>query len=425
MSAKTLNEWTATEAATAISARKITSQELVQVCLDRIAARESEVGAWIYLDPEKALNEARARDKEPPRGKLHGVPVGIKDIIDTADMPTSYGSSIYKGHRPAIDAACIAMIRRAGGIPLGKTVTTEFAYFTPGKTANPHNTKHTPGGSSSGSAAAVADRMVPVALGTQTAASIVRPATFCGVVGFKPTIGMYPLVGIKPFALSFDTLGTITRSVGDAILMWQVLGADDHAPSRTTPPRIGLCRTPHWNQAEPAAVTVFEMAASKLAATGATIEEVVLPARFADLVETHKALMAFESARAFATEYDAHRGKLSPQLAQLIETGLRTPIVDYLADRQKMEEAKQEVAPILKGYDALLAPAARGEAPQGHSATGDPVFSRLWTLLQLPCIALPVMRGPHGLPTGIQLIGAYGTDLALLATAKWAEERLG
>jgi amidase len=419
------NTWTATAAAAAIAARKISAKELVAACLDRIAAREPEIGAWSFVDRERALAEARARDAEKPRGALHGVPVGIKDIIDTADMPTTYGSPIYARHRPTIDAACVALIRRAGGIPLGKTVTTEFAYFAPGKTKNPRNPKHTPGGSSSGSAAAVADDMVPIALGTQTAASIVRPATFCGVVGYKPTIGMYALAGIKPFAASFDTLGTLTRRVEDAMLMWRVLHADDHPlPERTEPPRIGLCRTPQWAQAEPPTVDAFEAAASRLRKGGAMVAEVKLPQHFADLTEVHRRMMAFESARAYATEYATGRDQLSPQLTELIEIGLAQPVSAYLEDRRVQEGARRELTAVMADYDALLAPAAPGEAPEGLGATGNPIFSRMWTLLQGPNIALPVQRGPRGLPTGIQLIGAYGTDPALLATARWVEDRL-
>jgi Asp-tRNA(Asn)/Glu-tRNA(Gln) amidotransferase A subunit family amidase len=419
------NTWTASDAAAAIAARKIKSTDLVAACLDRIKAREKEIGAWMFIDPERAMAEARARDAEAPRGPLHGVPVGIKDIIDTADMPTGYGSPIYANHRPAIDAACVTLIRRAGGIPLGKTVTTEFAYFAPGKTKNPRNPKHTPGGSSSGSAAAVADAMVPAALGTQTAASILRPASFCGIVGYKPTIGMYPLAGIKPFAQSFDTLGTLTRGVEDAMLMWRVLNASaDPIQPRNTVPRIGLCRTPQWDQAEPATVEAFEAAAQKLRRAGAEVTEIELPARFAGLLDTHKRIMAFESMRAYATEYATNRDKLSPQLVELIETGLAQPVSRYLEDRRDQEAAKGELAEIMRDYDALLAPVARGEAPQGLGATGDPVFSRMWTLLQGPAIALPVQRGPQGLPTGIQLIGAYAADPALLATARWVEERL-
>ena len=419
------NTWSASAAAEAIAGRKLKSVELVTACLDHIKRREPEVGAWTFIDPERVLAEARARDAEKPRGALHGVPVAIKDIIDTADMPTTYGSAIYAKHQPSVDAACVTLIRRAGGIPLGKTVTTEFAYFAPGKTKNPHNPRHTPGGSSSGSAAAVADAMVPVGLGTQTAASIVRPATFCGVVGYKPTIGMYPLAGIKPFAGSFDTLGTITRGVDDAMLMWRVLHADNAAIApRTEPPRIGLCKTAQWDQAEPATVQAFETAAGKLRKAGAIVTDIELPAHFKDLIEMHKRMMAFESARAYASEFGGHRALLSPQLVELIEIGLKQPVAIYLEDRRTLEAAKRELAAVMKNYDALLTPSARGEAPEGLAATGDPVFSRMWTLLQGPNIALPVQRGPRGLPTGIQLIGAYAADPALLATARWVEERL-
>jgi Asp-tRNA(Asn)/Glu-tRNA(Gln) amidotransferase A subunit family amidase len=419
------NTWTATAAAAAIAARRIRSVDLVTACLERIRAREPEIGAWAHIDAERALAEARARDAEAPRGPLHGVPVGIKDIVDTADMPTGYGSPIYANHRPAIDAACVALIRRAGGIPLGKTVTTEFAYFAPGKTKNPHNPKHTPGGSSSGSAAAVADMMVPIALGTQTAASIVRPSTFCGVVGYKPTIGSHPLAGIKPFAASFDTLGTITRAVEDAMLMWRVLHAHD-APIAVPndPPRIGLCRTPQWDQAEPATIDAVETAGRRLKESGASISDVSLPAHFAGLIDVHKRMMAFEAAGAYATEYASSRDKLSPHLIELIETGLAMSAETYLEDRRTQEAAKRELASLMRAYDALLAPAARGEAPAGLGATGDPVFSRMWTLLQGPNIALPVRRGPGGLPTGIQLIGAYAGDPTLLATARWAEKHV-
>jgi Asp-tRNA(Asn)/Glu-tRNA(Gln) amidotransferase A subunit family amidase len=419
------NKLSATDAAAAIAAGRLNSVDFVFACLERIKAREPEIGAWSFLDPDRALAEARARDAEAPRGPLHGVPVGIKDIIDTADMPTTYGSLIYANHRPSVDAACVALIRRAGGIPLGKTVTTEFAYFAPGKTKNPHNPKHTPGGSSSGSAAAVADEMVPIALGTQTAASIIRPSAFCGVVGYKPTIGMYPLAGIKAFSSAFDTLGTLTRSVADAMLMWRVLNASaDPIAPRTAPPRIGLCRTPQWDQAEPAAVEAFETAAKRLRQAGAVVTEVNLPAQFATLVDVHKRLMAVEAARAYATEYARHRDKLSPQLKELIEAGLAEPAATYLADRLAQEASKRALAAIMAEHDALLAPSARGEAPEGLGATGDPVFSRMWTLLQGPNLALPVQRGPKGLPTGIQLIGAYAADAAFLATANWVEERL-
>ena len=426
MSKNPIHEWSATETAAAIAAKRVSSEDVVRACLDRIAAREPVVGAWTWLDREQALGAARQRDREAPRGPLHGVPVGVKDIIDTADMPTGYGSRIYTQHRPAVDAACVALIKRAGGIVLGKTVTTEFAYFAPGKTANPHNPRHTPGGSSSGSAAAVADFMVPVALGTQTAASIIRPASFCGVVGFKPSFCTLAQTGIKPFSASFDTLGLFARDIDDAALLWAVLhGAREATLPAAAPPRIGLCRTPQWAEAQPESRTALDSAARALSAAGAPVEEVALPGHFADLVETHKAIMAFESARSFAPEYDQNRDALSPQLVALIEAGLSLSVKDYLSARRTMEAAKRDIAEITRHYDALIAPAAPGEAPQGLAATGDPVFSRMWTLLQIPAITLPVMCGPNDLPVGIQFLGAFGADATLLAIARWAAAHLG
>lgn len=420
-----LNRLGAAEAASAIAAGRITSQALVRACLDRIAAREAEIGAWTSLEPDRALDAARRCDSARDRGPLHGVPVGIKDIIDTADLPTGYGSRIYEGHRPAWDAACVALIRRAGGIVLGKTVSTEFAYFSPGKTANPRNPRHTPGGSSSGSAAAVADAMVPAALGTQTAASVIRPAAYCGIVGFKPSFGVLPLAGIKPFAPSFDTLGTMTRSVADARLMWSVLnGVAPAAGGSVRAPRIGVCRTPQWPAAEAATREALDAAARAFAAGGARVAEMDLPSVFDDLAEVHKGIMAFEAARAYAHEYATRRRDLSARLTELIEAGLALPWDGYLALRRRMEEAKRAFAEVMAGWDALLAPAAPGEAPEGLDATGDPVFSRMWTLLQVPCLTLPVLSGPAGLPVGIQLVGTALADGKLLDIGEWASERL-
>jgi amidase len=310
---------------------------------------------------------------------------------------------------------------------LGKTVTTEFAYFRPGKTANPRNLRHTPGGSSSGSAAAVADNMVPLAFGSQTAASITRPAAFCGVVGYKPTFGTLPLVGIKPFATSLDTLGTLTRSVADAaLLVSALLGIPwDASPKMTRRPRIGLCRTPWWSEAEPAAATAIDTAAAKLSGAGADVTEMTLPEGFAALVELQKCVMAFEADKDYAHEYEAGRDRLSPQIIQLIEQGRAIPRGEYLAALGKATAARRQTAGIFKRFDALLAPSAKGEAPEGLGATGDPVFSRGWTLLRLPTVALPVGKGPKGLPIGIQLLGALGDDAKLLRLSAWAEERLG
>jgi len=420
-----LNQLGAAAAAAAIARKEITATALVQACLDRIAAREPVVGAWIHLDAEAALAQARARDAEAPRGPLHGVPIGVKDIIDTADMPTGYGSPIYAGKRPYWDAAAVSLMRRAGAIVIGKTVSTEFAYFTPGKTANPINPAHTPGGSSSGSAAAVADHMVPLAFGSQTAASITRPSAFCGVVGFKPSWGSFALAGIKPFAPSFDTLGTITRSVADARLAWSVLhGIAPVAAGPVTAPRIGFCRTPQGAEAEPPMVAAFEAAMRTLAAAGAAVEEITLPPEFSDLVELHKELMAFEAARSYAYEWDAHRAQLSPQLAQLVESGLAIPLDRYLAGLDRMQAAQHALSPIFARVDALVAPAAKGEAPKGLAATGDPVFSRLWTLLHVPSLTVKAGTGPNGLPLGLQVIADRAQDRRALDMAEWVEARL-
>jgi len=411
------NELSASVAAAAIAAGRLKSADLVAACIARIEAREPVVKAWEQFDPARAMAEARARDAEAPRGPLHGVPVGVKDIIDTADFPTAYGSPIYTGHRPGADAACVALVRRAGGIIMGKTVTTEFAAFFPGKTANPHNPKHTPGGSSSGSAAAVADHHVPVAFGTQTAGSITRPSAFCGVVGFKPSYNTYSWSGVKAEAPSFDTLGTIGRTVEDALLMWRVLQAGDPPtlPPAPTRPRIGLCRTPFWSAAAPEAREAFTLAGQKLAAGGFELEELELPPLFDGLIDTHKFVLDYEAARTWAFEYEPqNRDKLSKPLRAMVERGWTLTPADYLEQRRRMARARQEFTTIAQRYSAVMAPAAPGEAPPGLDATGDPVFSRMWTLLHVPTFNLPVSKGPNGLPVGVQFIGGIDGDLALL-----------
>src|SRR6266446_4577339 len=316
---KPLHELTAAEAAAAIAAGTITSEALVTACLERITAREERVGAWEYLDPEQARTQARARDRSPAQGPLHGVPLGIKDLIDTSDMPTCYGSPIYAGYRPAWDAASVALLRAAGAVILGKTVTTEFAMFTPGKTANPHNVAHTPGGSSSGSAAAVADMMVPLALGTQTAGSIISPASFCGVVGYKPTHGQFPVAGIKALSQTLDTLGGFARSVADFALLRAVLvGGPVQLPALERTPRLGLCRTPQWPHATAATREALETAGRQLAAAGAKVRDLELPAEFEHLVAAQETIQTHEEARCCAYELTMHREQLSSKLLELL-----------------------------------------------------------------------------------------------------------
>jgi Asp-tRNA(Asn)/Glu-tRNA(Gln) amidotransferase A subunit family amidase len=410
--------------AEAVRQGQLRSVDLVEACLERIARREAQVHAWAWLDPAAALASARQRDQQPPAGPLHGVPIAVKDIMDTVDMPTGYGSPIYRGHHPAWDASCVALARRAGAVILGKTVSTEFAYFAPGPTANPRNLLHTPGGSSSGSAAAVADRMVPAGFGTQTAASVTRPASYCGVVGYKASLGGFNLAGIKAFAPSFDSLGTLTRDVHDAQwLRWALLGEAGSSDSRMqfTAPRIGICRTPWWASADPDCQHAIESAAQALAAAGAQVAYLELPAHFDQLAGHHKTLMAYEAAHSLAFEFDNHNAALSLQLRQLIQDGMAVSREQYLATQRIAASARKQFVHWMDGWDALLAPSATGAAPLGLHATGDPLFSRIWTLLGLPSVTLPGASAANGLPIGVQLICEIGEDELLLATARWAE----
>jgi Asp-tRNA(Asn)/Glu-tRNA(Gln) amidotransferase A subunit family amidase len=415
------------EASRAIRIGALSCADLMKACLDRIDEREGVIGAWEFIDRDGAMAQARRCDAVQPAGLLHGIPLGVKDIIDTADMPTTYGSPIYHGRRPQADAQCVTLLKRAGAIVVGKTVSTEFAYFAPGKTANPVNTQHTPGGSSSGSAAAVADMMVPVAFGTQTAASIIRPASYCGIVGYKPSFAHFRLTGIKPFAASFDTLGFLTRGVEDAAIMRAAMFEKDTPPSLTWQggaPRVGVCRTPRWPQSDAATFAALERAADALARGGAHVEEFALPDGFARLVDVHKLMMAFEAAASLRFEYDTHGDRLSRQLTGLIEEGLRISPKVYNDACDEAARARNEFGAMLRQWDGLLTPSATGEAPRGLHSTGDPLLSRMWTLLHVPSISLPGMTGPNAMPIGVQLIGAREGDGKLLALAYWAEGRL-
>jgi Asp-tRNA(Asn)/Glu-tRNA(Gln) amidotransferase A subunit family amidase len=422
-----LNELSASEAARRIARREITSEALVRACLERIASREKTVRAWAFVDPDAALAEARSRDREAPRGPLHGVPIGVKDVLDTADMPTQMGSRIYAGWRPRADAACVAMARTAGAVVLGKTVTAEFAGMAPGETRNPHDPSRTPGGSSSGSAAAVADFMAPLALGTQTGGSVLRPASFCGVVGFKPSFGRYNRSGLKMAAESVDTIGSMARTIADIELLDAVLTRAKLDPSRAleAAPRIGVCRTPMWQTARPETQDAVEDAAARLTGSGALVREVPLPEPFAGLCGERDVLGSVERSRAIAFEWQHHRDALSERMRGAVELGLGTPDEDYRALLTLAEACRAKLAGVFAGLDVLLAPCVPGEAPAGLESTGDPRFQRLWTALHVPAITLPTHKGPAGLPVGIQLVGAAGGDVRLLGAARWIWEKIG
>ena len=425
-----LNLLSASEAVKQIAAGKITSEQLVRDCLEHIAAREPAVGAWTHLDADAAIKKARERDASPSsasRGLLHGIPIAVKDFIDTCDMPATYGSAIYANHRPAWDAPCVALARAAGAVVLGKTVTTELAYFQPGKTANPRNLAHTPGGSSSGSAAAVADHMAPLAFGSQTAGSVIRPAAFCGVVGYKPSFGLISRVGAKPLSDTLDTIGVLARSVADAALFAAAAsGRDDliSGQALSSAPRVGICRTFEWPRAQAETQAAMALAISKLGAAGVPMIDVELPPNFAGIVHAQSDIMAYEMARSLAYEWHAHRARLSAKLQELIATGLALPRERYDAAVTLAHNCRRMTDGLFARADVLLAPSAIGEAPVGLSATGDPLFNRLWTLLHTPCVHLPFTQGPNGLPVGLQVVGAIGADRHTLLCAEYLLSKL-
>jgi len=415
-----LNELTATEIVAAIGAGKTTCEAVVRACLDHIEAREPHVQAWQYLNPQQVIAAASALDKNGLRGPLAGVPFGIKDIIDTADMPTEYGSPIYKGHQPQNEAACVALGRKAGGVLMGKTVTTEFANRYPGKTRNPFDPTRTPGGSSSGSAAAVGDHMVPLAIGTQTTGSTIRPASFCGVFGYRPTWGDLRCSGVREAAGSLDTLGLLARSVDDLALYRDVLlGVEPQAvPEHTGALRVGFCRTHVWPQVEPHTQQLLEDAAQRLARAGLQVSEVELPAHFARLTDVHLAISSFEFSRNFTYEIEHHWEKISTTLREnRLNSGLECSFERYSEARLFAAQCRREFADVVENYDVLLTASATGEAPVGLNATGNANNCLIWTTLHVPSVTMPVFKGPHGLPVGAQIIGKANGDRALFAAA--------
>jgi Asp-tRNA(Asn)/Glu-tRNA(Gln) amidotransferase A subunit family amidase len=433
-----LHSLSASEAARLIRDGVISSEQLVEACLARIREVDDEIQAWAFLDPEYAIAQARAADalrlSGKPIGPLHGVPVGIKDIFDTANMPTEYGSVLYAGRTPSRDAAVVSMLRSAGAVIMGKTVTTEFAYFAPGKTRNPHNPEHTPGGSSSGSAAAVAAAMVPLALGSQTNGSTIRPAAFCGVVGFKPTHGLISRQGVLALSRTLDHVGLFARTIEDiALLAEQLTGYDERGPD-TRPraripfvevaaeepplaPMFAFVKTPYWERADDETKEGF---AELIETLGDRIEEVELFPSAAEAWEWQKTIMDAEMALNLAREYENGRDRLSEQLRTLIERGQKVSAVDF-------QRALAQIMPVYESflelfeqrYDAILTPAAPGAAPKGLQSTGDPSFCTLWTYCGMPAISLPLLEAANGLPIGVQLVGPRHGDARLLRTSRW------
>jgi Asp-tRNA(Asn)/Glu-tRNA(Gln) amidotransferase A subunit family amidase len=437
MDASKLNWLSAGDAARAIREGSISAEQLTEACLARVREADRAIEAWAYLDPEHALKQARARDQDRregrPAGPLHGVPVGIKDIFDTEDMPTEDGSVLHAGRMPDHDATAVAMLRAAGAVILGKTVTTEFATYTPGKTHNPHDPKHTPGGSSSGSAAAVAAGMVPLALGSQTNGSVIRPASFCGVYGFKPTHGLIPRGGVLKLSRTLDHVGMFARTLEDiALVAEQLVGHDPRDPDTRPrarvpfvdtvaqdpplPPMLAFVKGPAWERATEETKAAFAELAGAL---GVRIVEVPMPESARLALDWHRDIMEAEMAANLDLEWEKGRERISPNLRAQLERGRAAKALDYQRARARIALLNEGFDEIFERCDAIVTPAAPGTAPAGLEATGDPAFCSLWTLCGMPALNLPLMRGENGLPMGVQLVGRRDNDARLLRTARW------
>jgi Asp-tRNA(Asn)/Glu-tRNA(Gln) amidotransferase A subunit family amidase len=424
-------------AADAIRTGAISSRVLVEACLERIAEREPQVLAWAHLDPDLALRQADAADARQATGiaagPLNGVPVGVKDIFDTADLPTENGCPIFAGRRPDADAASVAALRAAGAVILGKTVTTELALLTPARTRNPHNEAHTPGGSSAGSAAAVAAHMVPAALGSQTAGSVIRPASFCGIHGFKPTLGLIPRTGVLMQSHTLDTVGIFGRTIDDLALLADCMaGFDGHDTASfrrqgfsllesvhrlpPAPPRLAFVKTPAWDDADPVLHAAY---AEFVAGLGDSVREVEIPG-LADVIARQALVQLAENAYYYGPLMRQAPDKLSDALKARIEAGLKVDAQAYIEALASREAAYRDVLGVLDDFDAILTPPAAGPAPAGLGSTGNPVFAGLWTYLGMPAVSLPLLEA-NGLPIGVQLVGERRDDAHLLCIADWLE----
>jgi Asp-tRNA(Asn)/Glu-tRNA(Gln) amidotransferase A subunit family amidase len=437
MDANTAAGLSAVDARARLVAGEFSVEDYVGALLARIESVDAQVQAWAFLDPAHALAQARLLDRARaaglPEGALFGLPVGVKDIIDTADMPTEDGTVLHAGRSPHDDAALVRRLRAAGALLMGKTVTTELATYAPGKTRNPHNAAHTPGGSSSGSAAAVAAGMVPLAIGTQTNGSVIRPASFCGVYGFKPSAGLIPRSGVLTQSPALDAVGVFGRNLDDIALLAQTLAGDDRDDALTRPraapplarlaamdavlpPTLAWVATPFWDRVAADAQAAFGELLELLSARIAPFE---LPPSAADAIGWHKAVMEADIAGSFEVEYERGKAQLSASLREQIERGRQVTAVAYRQALARVPVLLGSFDSVFEHYDAIVTPAALGTAPAGLESTGDPVMCTLWTFLGLPALSLPLLHGENGLPIGVQLVGRRGDDARLLRTARW------
>lgn len=417
----TLNELGAARAAALIARRELTSEQLVQACLARIERRDADVGAWSALDAEAALTRARLLDRSPVQGPLHGVPIGIKDAFDTIDFRTAYGTDRYRDYRPTSDAAVVSMSRAAGGVILGKTASTPVATRTMVPTRNPLNQAYTPGGSSSGSAAAVADAMVPLALASQTSGSIIRSASYCGVVGYKPSFGVIPRAGLKILSESFDTVGTLGRSVADVALFASVLMGNPALLQRVcaNAPRIGMYRSLHWRNASGDVRDAYADAQRILRAAGAQVDEIEPPTDARSLMQVHADIVAFEASRTLFYDYHEQRDTLTERQVSLVESGAKIPFDEYLHNLNLARRMRQTVDSWFEDHDIVLTLSVAGEAPVCELGVGDPLYCRTWTLCGTPSMHLPFRHGAQGMPIGLQAVGPRLQDHKLVSIAEW------
>jgi len=421
------NKLSAIEAIKKIKQGQLTAESLIRSCLDRVSERDNIVKAWSHIDPEKAIDRARAADKQGNKGPLAGIPIAVKDIIDTADMPTRHGSTIYEFNQPTIDAAVVSKTRSMGGVIMGKTVTTEFAWRNPGATCNPHNLNHTPGGSSSGSAAGVADYQFPLACFTQTGGSVIRPAAYCGVVGFKPSFGTYDRNGVKELSSYLDTVGIMARTVQDAAFFDSVLrgNSSTNAPILdNTSLRIGAF-VPFRENAEQCALSALETGVRKAEKMGATVVDIESSKNFEILADIHNLIMTGDAGRALAWEYDNKHEQLTQFYTENIALG--RAVSNELLEQAKNDANRarlEQTDTLFKHVDVLLTLSAPGEAPKGTLLTGDPLFNKVWTMLGLPCVTIPFQKGPSGLPLALQIVAPMNKDSLALVASAWFEKVL-
>ena len=423
---QSLADLSAVEIVRGIAASRFTAQDVVKACLERIQARNTQIRAWEAIKPELAVVDAYRVDSAAGHGRVRGVPVGVKDVIDYCGLHTQMGSELYEGYRPWFDASCVAIARDQGAIVIGKTTTSEFAGTSPTETRNPLDFDRTPGGSSSGSAAAVADRMVPIAFGTQTGGSIIRPAAFCGVVGFKPSYGTYSMSGVRAAAVSLDTVGLIAQTVDDIDLFHCALtGIEDQVGLiPDTPPRIGICRTPLWDSAKPETVTAIEDTIDRLQKSGATLIDAEFAGDASKLVEYRTTINDYERAIGLWSEWSTDRKSMTDETRQSCEAGLAISHEEYSSASRFVSDYRRTWHAVFDNVDILLTPATAGEAPLGRDSTGDLGFQALWTMLHVPAITLPTHSGPNGLPVGIQLVGPHTEDMKVISFARWASRNL-